>query len=79
MRTTLDIDDDILQLAKELAAKEHSTAGAVLSELARQGFHTAKPAKTAKGRVRNGVRMLPRRNEPVTLAHVRALMDEEGV
>jgi len=34
MRTTLDIDDDILQAAKELGRLEKKTAGQVLSELA---------------------------------------------
>lgn len=38
MRTTLDIDDDILQAAKELAQAEKKTAGQVLSELARKGL-----------------------------------------
>ncbi len=38
MRTTLDIDDDILQAAKELAERENKTAGQVLSDLARRGI-----------------------------------------
>ncbi len=38
MRTTLDIDDDILQAAKELGRAEGKTAGQVLSELARKGL-----------------------------------------
>lgn len=41
MRTTLDIDDDILQAAKELARVENRTAGQVLSELARRGLTQA--------------------------------------
>ena len=41
MRTTLDIDDDILQAAKELARVEKKTAGQVLSELARKGLTQA--------------------------------------
>jgi len=41
MRTTLDIDDDILQAAKELARLERKTAGQVLSELARKGLTQA--------------------------------------
>jgi hypothetical protein len=41
MRTTLDIDDDILQAAKELARAEKKTAGQVLSELARRGLTQA--------------------------------------
>lgn len=44
MRTTLDIDDDVLEAAKELAQAEGKTAGAMLSELARKailrGLHT---------------------------------------
>ena len=36
MRTTLDIDDDVLLAAKELAAAQVTTAGKVLSELARR-------------------------------------------
>jgi hypothetical protein len=41
MRTTLDIDDDILQAAKELAKAERKTAGQVISELARRGLTQA--------------------------------------
>jgi hypothetical protein len=56
MRTTLDLDDDILQAAKELAIARGTTAGKVLSELARKALA---PSRTA--RVRNGVPLLPRR------------------
>jgi hypothetical protein len=44
MRTTLDIDDDILQAVKELARVERKTAGQVLSELARKGLTQAAAA-----------------------------------
>jgi len=37
MRTTLDIDDDVLQAAKELAQRDKKTTGEMLSELARKG------------------------------------------
>jgi hypothetical protein len=48
MRTTLDIDDDVLQTAKEMAAKEKRSAGAVISDLARRGFHSnPTPATTS--------------------------------
>jgi hypothetical protein len=56
VRTTLDIDDDVLQAAKELAASRASTAGKVLSDLARKALQ---PTRTP--RVRNGVPLLPRR------------------
>jgi hypothetical protein len=75
MRTTLDIEDDVLQAAKELAEKEGSTAGKVLSTLARQGLLKS----SAAGKVRNGVPTLPSRGEIVTLEKVRRLMDEEGI
>jgi hypothetical protein len=56
MRTTLDIDDDVLQAAKELARAHGKTAGQMVSELARQALEP-----TAVRRVRNGVPVLPRR------------------
>ena len=48
MRTTLDIDDDVLQAAKEMARREHKTAGRILSELARRGLTQAEKADTKK-------------------------------
>jgi hypothetical protein len=38
MRTTLDIDDDILAAAKELGRAEGKTAGQVISDLVRQAI-----------------------------------------
>jgi hypothetical protein len=35
VRTTLDIDDDVLQAAKELAPGDRKAAGQILSQLAR--------------------------------------------
>lgn len=43
MRTTLDIDDDVLLAAKELAEAQKSTAGKVLSELARKALGPSRP------------------------------------
>ncbi|MCY4598486.1 MAG: CopG family transcriptional regulator [Acidobacteria bacterium] len=56
MRTTLDIDEDVLQAAKELAAAHRLSAGRVISDLARSALE---PART--GRTRNGVPLLPHR------------------
>ena len=74
MRTTLDIDEDVLQTAKELAAKRNTTAGKVLSELARRAL-----TPIARGaRKRNGVLLLPQRKRGglVTLTIVNRLRDE---
>ena len=38
MRTTLDIDDDLLAAAKELARRERKSAGQIVSELMRKGL-----------------------------------------
>ncbi len=56
MRTTLDIDDDILQTIKELATSQGTTAGRVISDLARKALL---PPRSVK--VRNGVPLLPSR------------------
>lgn len=50
MRTTLDIDDDILEAAKSLARQSDRTAGAVLSELARRAL-TSAPVKSGRAGV----------------------------
>lgn len=74
MRTTLDIDEDVLQAAKELAANRRTTAGKVLSELARKALQPKRP--TAE---RNGVPLLPRRHArspKPTMELVNRLRDE---
>lgn len=79
MRTTLDIEDDVLEAAKEIAEKERTTAGQVLSRLARVGL--GRPHRTVrKAAAKHGVPVFPARaGEIVTLAHVRKLMEEEGI
>ena len=75
MRTTLDIDEDVLLAAKKLAAAQGTSTGRALSALARQaiGPSQAKPA------VRSGVPLLPKRpgERPVSLATVQRLLDQE--
>lgn len=50
MRTTLDLDEDVLQIAKDIAQRRRSTIGQVISELARKALE---PADSPK--MRNGV------------------------
>jgi hypothetical protein len=54
MRTTLDIDDDVLEAVKELAAREKKTAGAKLSELARLAILGPEREPTAGPRAATG-------------------------
>ena len=49
MRTTLDIDVDVLEAAKELAKREHSMAGVVISRLARSALNARRdPARNGR-------------------------------
>ena len=41
MRITLTIDDDVLNAARALAAREHETVGGVISALAHKALQTA--------------------------------------
>jgi hypothetical protein len=75
MRTTLDLDDDLLQAVKELAAVRNTTAGRVVSDFVRKGLEPAAKAP----RVRNGVPLMPRRpagSPRLTVKLVNELLDE---
>lgn len=74
MRTTLDIDEDVLETAKELAARRGITAGQVISELVR----SALAPRDRTMRKRNGVPLLPTRKRAalVTPEIVNRLRDD---
>ena len=74
MRTTLDIDDDVLAAVKELAAAEKTSTGKMISELARAALRRGSPASSKK---RNGLPLLPGRRTLVTADQVDRLLDEE--
>jgi len=75
MRTTLDIDNDVLQAAKELGRLKGKTAGQIISELAREALAPPKRPVT----VRNGVPLLPSRGDGtvITMEDVNRLRDED--
>ncbi|MGH9320927.1 MAG: antitoxin [Vicinamibacteria bacterium] len=74
MRTTLDIDDDVLLAAKELASAQKKTAGKVISELAREAI---RGGRKEGGRIRNGFVLLPSGGAIVTSELVEKLLEEE--
>ena len=79
MRTTLDLDDDVLASAKEIARREHKTAGQVLSELARQALTQGAGATARAGREPpplHGFRPFAPRGAVVTNALIQKLRDE---
>jgi hypothetical protein len=74
MRTTLDLDADIVQVARQLASQRRATMGQVISDLARRGLQpTSCPV------MRNGVPLLrPKKGAvPPTLELINRLRDEE--
>ena len=80
MRTTLDIDDDVLQAAKELARRERKTAGRILSELARRGLTGAKDTSSRKASAKEaflGFRPFARRGRIVTNEMIDRLREED--
>ena len=77
MRTTLDIDDDILQAAKERARAEGKTAGQVVSELIRQALTQPKGRLDMSSvEIVDGIPVLPSRGGIVTHEQVQRLIEE---
>jgi len=74
MRTTLAIDDDVLNAAKEMAAIENKTVGEVISALARQALSP----RQSNAKTRNGVPLLKVQNRTtrVTSELVRQMREE---
>jgi hypothetical protein len=76
MRTTLDIDEDVLAAAKQLAKKRKSTAGEVISDLARQAL-TKSSTAAEEPLYRNGFRLLPRTGQIITSEMVKKWLEED--
>ena len=74
MRTTLNIDDDVLAVIKDLARDQHLSTGKLVSNLLRVALQT----KTTPRTVRNGILLLQSRpgGLPITLAEVNRLRDD---
>ena len=80
MRTTLDIDKDVLIAVKERARKEKKSTGRVISNIVRESLIGAKPQENDDLFItKNGFLMLAPRGEVITLEHVQRIMDEEGI
>jgi len=81
MRTTLDIEDDVLEAARELARREHISAGAAVSRLLRVAFTGHFPISTTppETTVVNGFRPIPANNRLITDSLIDRLRDESGL
>lgn len=78
MRTTLDIEDSVLSAAKEIAGARKTTAGAVISELARKGLTLSTQDATAS---QSGFPTfsIPANPSPLTSATVKSILTDEGL
>jgi hypothetical protein len=74
VRTTLDIEDDLLAMARDLARQRKATMGQVVSELIRKAV-----APQSQARIRNGVPLfIPKRGaKKPNLELVNRLRDAE--
>jgi hypothetical protein len=86
MRTTLDLDEDILYAAKQLAQQQRKSMGQVVSELVRDALSAklAIPAKPTPAGVSEplhqyGIFPLPNRGAIVSNELVNKLRDDEGI
>ena len=91
MRTTLDIADDVLFAAKEIARREKKSLGQTISELARRAFAQpgegtadaqlprSKTPKVSERLGKYGIHPLPPRGGIVTNELIDRLRDEEGI
>lgn len=91
MRTTLDIADDVLFAAKEIAQREKKPLGTIISDLARRAFLNPDSAVTLAGATTGtapqvserlatyGIRPLPARGGIVSNELVDRLRDAEGI
>jgi hypothetical protein len=75
MRTTLEIDDDVMQAAKEMARLKSEPIGRTISNLARRGLTPVAPVVE----MRDGIPVWTHGPDfiPVTSELVRNLADEE--
>ncbi len=73
MRTTLDLEEDVLMAAKEIARRRGVSVGKALSDLARQAL-----TRQDIGRTRGGVPLFPIQPDAhiVTLEMINELRDE---
>ena len=80
MRTTLDIEDDVLAAAKELAQRQGVSAGQVVSKLLRSALTGDAPAQRSGASVVAGFRPFAANNQRlVSNEQIDQLRDLEGL
>jgi plasmid stability protein len=77
MRTTVNLDDDVLLAVQERARREKRPAGQVLSDLARQALTGQHRPAGERAAPRHGFQPLPRRGAAVSNALIDRLREDE--
>jgi hypothetical protein len=76
MRTTLDIDADVMEATKEISARTRRSTGKVLSDLARQALTASDSSKGSAPETLNGFQVMPAEGRVVPPELVRKLIEE---
>jgi hypothetical protein len=80
VRKTIKLDDDALLAARLVAQLERVSLGEAISQLIRRGAsETPSSASAESTPLRGRFALLPVRGEVITVAHVRGLMEGEGI
>ena len=79
MRTTLDIDEDVLAATKEIAKRQRKATGKLASELMREALRTRAERTLPKSSGRHEFRPIPAGGAPVSNELVNKMRDELGV
>jgi len=79
MRTTIDIEDDVLAASKELARLQNVSVGQVISKLLRDALAGGGSQNQPETRQVGGFRPFPARGVLVTNDRVDQLRDQEGI
>ncbi|WP_305042284.1 CopG family transcriptional regulator [Geoalkalibacter sp.] len=80
MRTTLDLEEDVLAAAKELARRQKVSTGQIISRLVREALAGRPPDdKSFEEPSVGGFRPFPGRGRLVTNELINDLRDREGV
>ena len=76
MRTTIDLPDDLLDLARSLARGRKQTLSEAVADLMRRGIDPPRPARISISPI-SGLPVLETTGRVITNEDVRALEDEE--
>jgi hypothetical protein len=81
MRTTLDIDDSVLEAARSVAAARGVAIGRIVSEWAKAGINVGRRLTKIQKSERNGILIFARGDDAKTITPelVKHLMEEENM